>query len=54
MNLEEFAKKYLNIELQWYHKLILSKNPKKVRNHIHKQSGKRYDLVVFDDIVSDE
>lgn len=39
MNIEEFAKKYLNIELQWYHKLILSKENdiNERRKEIHKE-----------------
>ncbi len=51
MKIEEFVKKHLNIELKPHQlRYLLYLHKKELRNIIVKPRGKRYDLVVFDDI----
>ena len=51
MNLEEFAKKYLDIELKHYQlEWIRQLHKHKYCNYMSKHKGRKHDLVLFDDI----
>jgi hypothetical protein len=54
MDIEEFAKKYLDLKLKPYQiewlKRILDEKEEKVLFFQPRMSGRSYDLVIFDDI----
>ena len=55
MNIEEFAKKYLNLELESYQlKWLKQVHEKKHIVIAPRRGGKRYDLIVIDDIEKEK